>query len=75
MRTTIEKNSFIFDWKIKLKRDVNLVKGQRKIKRIRIKIDIKNKKMFWLKGEIKKNNNFFKGSKKKNQKSKQRRSN
>jgi len=35
--------NFIFDWRVKLKRKINLVKGSKKIKRMRIKTNIKNK--------------------------------
>jgi hypothetical protein len=33
---------------------------------MRVKINIKIKTMFWLKGKIEKNNNFYKKAKKKN---------
>jgi len=44
MKIKIEKKiNFIFDWKVKLKRKINLVKGKKKFKRMRMKINIKNK--------------------------------
>jgi hypothetical protein len=55
----------IFDWRVKSKRTINLAKGSKKNKRTRIKIDIKNKKIYWMKSEIEKNNNFYKTAKKK----------
>jgi len=51
---------------VKLKKKINLVKGKEKLKRIRIIIDIKIKIMLWFKGEIEKNNNFYKRTRKKN---------
>jgi hypothetical protein len=50
--------NFIFDWRVKLKRKINSTKVPKKIKRIRIKIEIKNKTKtnFWLNGKIKKKN-------------------
>ena len=54
---------------VKLKRKINLAKGLRKIKRIRIKIDIKIIIInLWLNDEVEKNKNFFfgKGLEKKN---------
>jgi len=50
------KISFIFDWRVKLKKKINLVKGPENQKN-------KKKIMFWLK--VEKNNNFYKRVKKK----------
>jgi len=52
-----------------LKRKTNLIKGQKTIKRMRIKIKIKKYKYFFLlKGGIEKKNQFNKRTKKNNQK-------
>jgi hypothetical protein len=44
------KKKLIFDLRLKLKRKIHIVKGPKKIKRIRIKIDIKNKNNVLIKG-------------------------
>jgi hypothetical protein len=44
----------ISDWRVKLKRKFHLVKEPQKFKKMRIKIDIKIKETFWLKGGIEK---------------------
>jgi hypothetical protein len=49
IRIKIEKK-LIFDLRLKLKRKIHIVKGPKKIKRIRIKIDIKNKNNILIKG-------------------------
>jgi hypothetical protein len=45
IKIKIQKN-IIFDWKVKLKGKTNLAKGPKKIKRMKIKIYIKNKNIF-----------------------------
>jgi hypothetical protein len=47
-----------------LKRQINLVKGPKKIKRIKVKIDIKNKNNILIEWWNWKNNNFYKRAKK-----------
>ena len=47
-----------------LKRQINLVKEPKKSKRIRVKIDIKNKNNVLIEGWNWKNNNFYKRAKK-----------
>jgi hypothetical protein len=46
---------------VKLKKNINWIKGPKKIKKMRFKIQIKI--IFWLKGEIEKKNQFNKISK------------
>jgi hypothetical protein len=55
------KINFLFDWMMKLKRKINLANGP---KRMKIKIDIKNKNNIWLKGEIERIITFIKRSRK-----------
>jgi len=58
IKIKIQNNfNFILDWRLKLKRKFNLAKGQ-KFKRMRNKINIKIKIIFWLKGKIEKKNHF-----------------
>jgi hypothetical protein len=65
IKTKIKIN-FIFDWNVKLKRKINLVKGKKNPKN-----EGQNwhrKQIFWLKGEIERNNKFYKRANKKNKK-------
>jgi hypothetical protein len=45
----------MWNWK-----KINLIKGQKNLKRMRLKIDIRIKTMLWLNDKIQKNNNFYK---------------
>jgi hypothetical protein len=65
IKTKIKIN-FIFDWNVKLKRKINIVKGKKNPKN-----EGQNwhrKQIFWLKGEIERNNKFYKRASKKNKK-------
>jgi len=59
MKIKIEKK--LFNWRVKFKRKTNLVKWQKKkIQKNADWNDLKNKTILSLKGEIEKNNKFYK---------------